>query len=96
MSKNPMPKKVLDEVMERDEGICQLCGIPGKNIHHIVYGGTGRKRIHGEYNLITLCLNCHDRVHSENYVREKTYEWSRKHYGNKIDKLLKEKWSDDL
>jgi 5-methylcytosine-specific restriction endonuclease McrA len=94
-NRNPIPQKLLDEVWERDKGICQYCGIYCGNVipHHCVYGGTGRKRIHRIENLITLCLDCHSEAHSSKEMREWTYAWSRQRYGNMIDTLLADKWS---
>src|SRR5690554_4853466 len=91
----PIPKKLIKAVLERDDGICQYCGRQGANIHHIVPAGIGGKRIHRIENLITLCLDCHREAHSSKDMREWTYEWSRKRYGNTIDKLLALKWSNE-
>ena len=91
----PIPKKLIKAVLERDDGICQYCGRQGINIHHIVPAGMGRKRIHAIENLITLCLECHSGAHSSKEMREWTYDWSRKRYGNTIDKLLVLKWSGE-
>jgi 5-methylcytosine-specific restriction endonuclease McrA len=91
----PIPKKIIKAVLERDEGICQYCGRQGVNIHHIVPAGMGGKRIHIKENLITLCLDCHSRAHSNREMREFTYEWSRRLYGDVIDKLLELKWSNE-
>lgn len=92
---HPIPKKLIKAILERDDGICQYCGRQGANIHHIAYGGTGRKRIHCIENLITLCLECHREAHSNKEMRAWTYEWSRQKYGDKVDKLLQEKWSNE-
>ena len=91
----PIPKKLIKAVLERDDGICQSCGRQGVNIHHILFGGTGRRRIHTVENLITLCLECHSRAHSNGEMREFTYDWSRARYGDVIDKLLADKWSNE-
>ena len=91
----PIPKKLIKAILERDDGICQYCGRQGVNIHHIAYGGTGMARKHIIENLITLCLDCHREAHSSKDMREWTYEWSRKRYGNTIDKLLALKWSNE-
>jgi 5-methylcytosine-specific restriction endonuclease McrA len=91
----PIPKKIIKAILERDDGICQYCGRQGANIHHIVPAGMGRKRIHAIENLITLCLECHSGAHSSKSMRAWTEEWSRKKYGNTIDKLLAQKWSGE-
>lgn len=90
----PIPKALVRAVLNRDSEICQYCNRQGANIHHIVFGGTGRKRIHIKENLITLCLDCHRQAHSSKEMREWTYAWSRKKYGHTVDRLLAEKWSD--
>jgi 5-methylcytosine-specific restriction endonuclease McrA len=92
---NPIPQNIILQVMERDNGICQHCGRQGANIHHIVPAGMGGKRIHAIENLITLCLDCHSGAHSSKEMREWTYAWSRKRYGNTIDRLLALKWSGE-
>ena len=81
--------------MERDEGQCQYCSRPANHIHHISLSGMGRKRTHEEYNLISLCWTCHKRAHTEDNMRRWCEDWSRERYGDKIDKLLERKWSDD-
>jgi 5-methylcytosine-specific restriction endonuclease McrA len=91
----PIPKKIIKAVLERDDSICQYCGRQGANIHHIVPAGIGGKRRHIKENLITLCLDCHSRAHSNKEMREWTYTWSRQKYGDKVDKLLAEKWSNE-
>ena len=92
MSKNPMPKKVLDEVMERDEGICQLCYRKGNELHHIIPAGIGRKKVHTPANLITLCRDCHRQAHQSKRMREACEEWTRINYGPKVEELKKAKW----
>ena len=92
---NPIPKPVREQVSERDKETCQRCYAQGCHIHHIVHGGTGRRRIHEIYNLITLCLECHTKAHTEPQTRKWTYEWSRERYGGLIDELERKKWSAD-
>src|SRR5678816_633638 len=69
----PIPKKLVKAVLSRDGEICQYCGRQGANIHHIVFGCIGRRRIHIKENLITLCLDCHRKAHSSEEMREWTY-----------------------
>ena len=92
MPRNPIPPALIRLILERDEGLCQKCHGRGEDIHHIVFGGTGRRRVHREENMLTLCRACHDTAHSKRWMREWTYEWSRERYGNVVDKLLREKW----
>ena len=96
MSKNPMPKKVVDEVLERDEGVCQLCGRPASELHHIFFGGVGRKKIHTPANLMMLCWYCHKQAHQKKKVREACEEWARINYGPKVEELKRAKWEDSL
>lgn len=95
-NRNPIPQKLLDEVRERDGCMCQDCGVYcGETIpHHIVPAGIGGKRVHRIENLITLCQCHHEEAHRSRDYRDWTYEWSRRRYGNTIDKLLELKWSN--
>ena len=92
---NPIPRKLRDAVNERDGGLCQYCGGAGSHLHHIVFGGTGRKRIHRIENLVTLCIACHGQAHTTRKMRLFCYQWSRERYGDIVDKLLRQKWSGD-
>ena len=96
-NRNPIPQELLDEVWSRDRNICQYCGAYcGETIpHHLVFGGTGRKRIHRMEILITLCLKHHSEAHSSKTMREWTYAWSRALYGGVVDELLQKKWSGE-
>jgi len=55
-------------IRERDNFQCQLCGKPGKAIHHIDYD----KRNSSESNLVTLCCICHSKT-NHNRDSWKTY-----------------------
>lgn len=50
-------------VRGRDGSLCRLCGNVGVHAHHVRYRSEGGS--HDERNLITLCLACHDVVHSD-------------------------------
>ena len=51
---------------------CALCGKKGTQIHHIVYKSEDRSKIDDIDNLILLCTECHQRVHSnKDYWQEK-------------------------
>jgi 5-methylcytosine-specific restriction endonuclease McrA len=73
------PPSVKKSVRLRDQGLCRLCGRgsrklyrgDGLDVHHIVYRSESGKHdvfedgVHDEMNLILLCLECHDMVHSD-------------------------------
>lgn len=55
---------VTTRVLVRDQYQCRNCGKGGINqlhVHHVVYRSQGGKDT--EDNLVTLCQNCHVRVH---------------------------------
>ena len=43
---------------------CALCGRKGTEVHHIVYRSEDRSKIHDKENMILLCTECHNKVHS--------------------------------
>jgi 5-methylcytosine-specific restriction endonuclease McrA len=54
-------EELYNYIIERDNGLCQICGFPGNNIHHILYRSEGGR--HFADNLILLCIKCHDKEH---------------------------------
>jgi len=46
-----------DYVYQRDNEMCQLCGAPGGEQHHVI--SRGRRGITKASNLILLCHTCH-------------------------------------
>jgi len=50
-------------IMERDSGLCRLCGRAGSESHHI-FSRLHRSIRHDPENGIFLCKACHDWAHS--------------------------------
>ena len=49
-------RKIRQRIVERDGGVCQMCGMEGDSVDHIVprsQGGTDE-----DYNLQLLCTSC--------------------------------------
>ena len=60
-----IPKIIRDSVIERDNGICRLCGRQAVDIHHLQF-----KSLQGNntsFNLICLCRKHHDLAHSHQH-----------------------------
>ena len=56
-------KKIMIEILRRDEFTCQLCGsYQHLQIHHLCPRSKGGDN--SEANLLTLCRDCHADVHS--------------------------------
>ncbi len=56
-------EKRIYETIANEEPYCMLCGKPyNLHIHHVRYGSCGRHTYFG--NIIRLCINCHQLVHS--------------------------------
>lgn len=77
-------KKLYQRVLERSDGICEICrGNHMVQMHHVI-GGNGKKRQHESYeSVLMLCWDCHhgnDGVHGKN--------------GHKLDKELKQEVQD--
>ena len=53
------------KVFERDNYTCQMCGEKGcrLNAHHIIHWAMDKDKRYDETNGITLCENCHKKVH---------------------------------
>lgn len=50
-------------VFKRDKGKCRFCNSKGRDVHHITYYNLMSE---SWLQLITLCRDCHIRVHSDN------------------------------
>lgn len=59
---NDVPMEVRVEVYLRDKARCRYCGTPASQVHHILYRSQGGD--HTEENLIVLCQEHHDLMHS--------------------------------
>jgi len=61
---NRLDENLRIACLMRDDFTCQKCGKKGVKLtaHHIVWTSKGGKD--SIYNLITLCENCHEKVHS--------------------------------
>lgn len=59
-----IPQPVRKKVMERDNWRCRYClkKSDGLHLHHVLYRSQGGPDTLG--NLITLCMGCHELVHS--------------------------------
>lgn len=56
-------EKRIYETIANEEPYCMLCGKTyNLHIHHVRYGSCGRHTYFG--NIIRLCINCHQMVHS--------------------------------
>lgn len=49
-------KLLRTKIIERDGGICQICGAKGNNVHHLTYTHFRKEYL---FELVLLCENCH-------------------------------------
>lgn len=77
-------KKIAEEVLERSNGLCEVCGADYMcQLHHII-GGRGKRTQHqNKFSVINLCWYCH---HSNNGVHGMN--------GRKLDLKLKKQLQD--
>lgn len=66
-----IPTKTRKIVDKLDKNRCVLCGsLDNLGLHHIHTRGS-HIGSHEVYNLITLCFNCHRKMHDGIYIRNK-------------------------
>lgn len=61
--RDEIPVDVRKMVLRRDRARCRWCGSMSVHLHHINYRSEGVD--HQPHNLITLCPEHHDKVHSD-------------------------------
>ena len=55
-----MDKKIVEKVLKRSKGLCEVCGSAYLvELHHIIYGRGKRKQHENEFSVIVLCWYCH-------------------------------------
>lgn len=56
-----MDKKIVQVVLERSKGVCEVCGAADYRVqlHHIIKGRGKRKQHETIDSVILLCWNCH-------------------------------------
>lgn len=73
---NPDKPYPMDElytyVSMRDKDLCQVCGVAGCELHHILYKSQGGKDVPN--NLVMLCNLCHHKEHSVKAMGRDYYE----------------------
>lgn len=64
--KSPKWQKRRLEIMKKDNFTCQLCGDTESmlNVHHLCYHKDRNIWEYEDWELITLCQNCHEEEHS--------------------------------
>lgn len=65
-------KRVREEIIERDEGVCRNCGALGSQIHHVVFRSQGGRGVYT--NGLLVCNGCHKRIHENKELKE---SWQR-------------------
>ena len=55
-----MDKNVAAKVLERSNGLCEICHSNYMvQLHHIIFGHGKRKQCENEHSVIALCWDCH-------------------------------------
>ena len=61
-------EKTRERIIERDQGLCQMCFSPGAEIHHVKFRSQGGRGVYT--NGLTLCQSCHRKVHDDRELAE--------------------------
>ena len=56
---NAAQKRLWDDTIMRDEGLCIQCGMQGSSIHHVIGRGKGGWQPKA---MCVLCVDCHGRA----------------------------------
>ena len=54
-----MDKKLVKALKERSMGLCEVCGRPATEIHHVFEGNGRRKQTERLETIKDLCYECH-------------------------------------
>lgn len=63
-------KRIREQALKRDGYTCRMCGTAiNLRVHHVNYEYVGTE--HELDDVVTLCEECHSKVHIKDYVHEK-------------------------
>lgn len=54
-----MDEEIVQAVIERSKGLCEVCYREGRELHHIVKGNGKRKQHESPESIMMLCIDCH-------------------------------------
>ena len=66
--RNEFSPKTRNKILEKDNYQCQMCKGKGEEIHHVFLKSRGGRGVFE--NGLTLCHNCHRKVHDDNELIE--------------------------
>ncbi len=67
-------RKVAKYVRVSRHGVCEMCGLPGNEVHHIIH--LNNYNVHDTNvslnpdNLKLLCTSCHSKIHGGNLISD--------------------------
>ena len=65
MAKKKLDSKLREAVKHKAGYCCELCGRGGEHQVHHIFGGNGRRRKTERIECLAyLCINCHNKLHS--------------------------------
>lgn len=75
-----MDKKIVQAVLERSKGLCEVCYAPGTELHHIIHGqGVDIEFINRELKPKCKCIvgfvNVDDLYYKNNFPQEYECSW---------------------
>lgn len=79
-SRGRFSKKVIAEIIDRDDGLCVVCLSEAVDIHHVKFKSRGGRGVFT--NGICICRNCHDKAHSSAAEAKRLENMMVEKYGN--------------
>jgi len=89
-ARNRFTKEVAEQIIERDNNLCQLCFSLGAEIHHVKFKSQGGRGVVS--NGLLLCPHCHRLAHQEYEVAESLRQRMIMRYGSDY---YKDRWDLD-
>ena len=67
-SRGRFSNETIEDILDRDNYRCVVCGGNPDDIHHVKYKSKGGRNVLS--NGVALCRNCHNQAHSSNKLRK--------------------------
>lgn len=81
-NRGEFPPKVRKQIIDEQNGVCQICGLPTNEIHHVYLKSRGGRGV--VTNGMLACVNCHiPKIHNKSgMVEHYIQKWIEKHGEN--------------
>lgn len=70
---------------------CEICGMQGNHVHHVITKGSGGPDI--RENLVNLCVSCHAKAHNGKITQKQCFNKISKRERCRVSEIERTAWA---